>query len=329
MLLLLALGPTWGAGASAEQATPEPGGSVDASIAFWVGVCPAGMAAFGAPAQVDGAPNCDGTGLAGTEPPLAGGVVTLTAVETGAVYTINLDGNGSGSSSVVGGLTYVATISSGGNVLTSRSGCGSAESGLAGPAEGSVFVASGEAMSCKAVTLMPAAPAVANTIVLTVRGCPGATDASGFLVGDGVLDCNGDPSSNESIVVDSGTATFQNATTGTSTDAAIDSTGTASSGPVDDGAYVVSLARGGVGVPFASACGGKAADGTPLGLLGGIGDPGSPLTVTGGESIQCSILVALGPGTGGGTPIATTVQASGLPASAQTIAVSMTLKGCD
>ncbi|MGC4104957.1 MAG: hypothetical protein QM753_01205 [Thermomicrobiales bacterium] len=274
------------------DATPEPNGS--ATIAFSVSVCPPHVTAFPDVMQADGLPNCDGTGLAGGEAPLANGFVALYAVETGDEYSLVLDGNGYAEITVPGGLTYVASYGADSVTLQSRSVCGSAMSGLAGASEAGVLVSSGEAMSCTALTLSPNTQLGASAIALTVRGCPNVADASGFLIGDGVLDCNGDSSVDESVPFSGGTATFTNTTTGEAFSATIDGSGVANSGPVSNGDYTVALASNGASLSFAGVCGGTAANGSPLGLAGGIGNGSAPIRVQNGESLSCSILVALG-----------------------------------
>ena len=272
----------------------EPPERGEATISFQVGVCPLNVTSFDGVPQVDGLPDCTGTGLAGGEEPLAGGGVSLTALEDGDSYSVGLDGSGSGWVQVNGNRTYVATYYGADGVLVSRSVCGSPMSGLAGASESGVYVAIGEEMSCTAIVISPDAEAepalVGGAIEITLGSCTSGMEPAAFHFGDGGLDCNGDPTVTEAKPFPGVVLTFTNLDTGETWTATTDGGGNGASGQVTEGSYVVSASYNGIALAWTSMCGGTDASGSPLGMLGTIEDSGEPVLVNGGITVQCFAL---------------------------------------
>lgn len=327
VLLFLAMTGSPGLLTRDADAQATPGASTDgvAEFTFQVGVCPPTITSFADVSQIDGLPDCTGTGIADGAAPFAGGTVVLTSQDDGNTYTVTLDANGAGSVEVPGRQTYVAVYSGDSGVFESRSVCGSARSGLAGASESGVYVATGEAMSCNVLLLSPDAGA-GGSIEITLGACAWDADVAAFVVGDGHLDCNGDTTVKEEVPFPGVDLTFTNVDTGEIWNATTDADGYATSGSVTEGRYVASAFMDGVPLSLVTICGETNAAGVPLGLVGGIESADSPVSVRGGSTIQCHGLApdpstkpakasdVNPPGSNGGGP--------------KTIAVSFTVLDC-
>lgn len=288
MLVALVAGSIAPISSTLAQNDPDDG---PAWINFDVRMCPDTITSFSGQASGEMLTNCTGDGQAGGEDPLAGGTIQLYDSLTGDVQWVDLDASGQAEVEVLAGHTYIATAYLGDTELTSKSLCGSAEYGLSGAIESGIWMGDTENLECDMLVLDPDAAAnLPVTIEVKVGGCPAGSDASKYSFGDGMLDCNGDTSSDESQPFAGVKVKFTEVNTGLSYTHTSSNSGYVLADGLPAGTYTATATYNGAKLPLASVCGMSNADGTPLGLAGSLSDPQK---LDAGFSLSCKALATL------------------------------------
>lgn len=239
------------------------------SFSFDVRLCPPAYTSLPPQQpQIDGLANGAGTGLSpGDEAPLAGVVVRLRNDDTGEAYAFTLDGAGIASTGPLPAGPDTASFGRDGAVFERRSVCGSMDFGLTGSAEAGQILTAGEEIGCGVLTAAPTPydPAAPNPdeIVVGLLACPVSGQSLPGIIGDGILDCDGDILTDEGEPYPGVTVVFTDVSTGDETTAETDAAGTTAAGTLPDGPCVVSLRLDGVPMEWTSMCGGLDSEGTP------------------------------------------------------------------